>query len=140
MKPTPVLVATDFVLFGREGDQLFLLLIQRLNEPFKDNWALPGGFLDPGEDLEDCAIRELREETNVKLTKALQVGAYGHPERDPRGRVISIAFTAVINKGDHTAKAADDAKALRWFNLSALPDLAFDHHQIVKHAYRKLMV
>jgi 8-oxo-dGTP diphosphatase len=139
MKPTPVLVATDFVLFGREADNLFVLLIQRLNQPFQHAWALPGGFLDPGEDLASCALRELEEETSVFLNHAEQVGVYDDPNRDPRGRVIAVAFSAIVKKDAVKPVAADDAKCLSWHLLSRLPKLAFDHDQMIREAKSKML-
>jgi 8-oxo-dGTP diphosphatase len=139
MKPNPVLIATDFVLFGIEGDGTFILLIQRLNPPFKDSWALPGGFLDPGEDLATCALRELAEETSVQLDKAQQLGIYDAPNRDPRGRVISVVYSAVITKKSINPKASDDAKNLCWQPLNNLPELAFDHQQIIEDARARML-
>ncbi len=110
-----------------------LLLIERKNEPFAGFWALPGGFLDEGETLESAAIRELREETGLNATNVQQVKAYSHPDRDPRTRVISVAFVASISDAESPI-AADDAARVGWFNLNQLPLLAFDHQQIVKDA------
>jgi 8-oxo-dGTP diphosphatase len=139
MKPTPVLVATDFVLFSTEGKETFVLLIQRLNPPFQNSWALPGGFLDPDEDLATCALRELAEETSVKLDKAQQLGIYDAPNRDPRGRVISVAYSAAITKNSINPRAADDAKNLCWQPLNNLPELAFDHQQIIEDAQARML-
>jgi 8-oxo-dGTP diphosphatase len=138
MKPTPVLVATDFVLFGIASNSVYVLLIQRLNPPFQNNWALPGGFLDANEDLKSCALRELAEETSVVLQKAEQVGIYDSPNRDPRGRVISVAYTALIEQEKYSPQAADDARSLKWHPLQDLPKLAFDHASIIKDARQKL--
>ena len=132
--PDSFLVATDVVLFGRDGDSVSVLLIQRKNPPFKNAWALPGGFLDKPEDLMDGALRELQEETGIVLAHAIQVGAYGKPDRDPRGRVISIAFTAEIEKKAQQPIAADDAKNVAWHPLNKLPELAFDHSCIIQDA------
>ena len=136
MKPVPILVATDVVLFGI-GPEVSVLLIQRKNEPFKDAWALPGGFVDPDEDLMQAALRELVEETSVEITNAIQVGAYGNPGRDPRGRVVSIAYTAHVEITDVKPKAADDAKKVAWHPLKKLPELAFDHARIISDAAMK---
>lgn len=132
--PDTFLVATDVVLFGRDGDSISVLLIQRKNPPFQNAWALPGGFLDKPEDLMEGALRELHEETGIILAHALQVGAYGKPDRDPRGRVISIAFTAEIEKKSQLPVAADDAKNVAWHPLNLLPELAFDHARIIQDA------
>ncbi len=136
MKPTAHLVATDIVLFSKLNNQNVVLLIMRKNPPFKNAWALPGGFLDVDEDLENCALRELEEETSVKLSQLNFVGVYGNPNRDPRGRVISVAYAALVNINQHEPKAADDAKNVGWKNLEDLPTLAFDHQQIIADAAR----
>ncbi len=137
MMPTKYLVATDVVLFTQD-DALEVLLIQRKNQPFQNAWALPGGFLDPEEDLCAGALRELHEETGIKLMDATQLGAYGAPHRDPRGRVISIAFYAQTDKKAVKPKAADDAKNVGWFSVDALPPLAFDHAIIIADALRRV--
>jgi len=136
VKPTPILVAADVVVFTQNGNRLQVLLIQRLNQPFKDCWALPGGFIEPHEDLPAGAARELNEEAGINLDeKALtHSGTYGHPTRDPRGRVISVAFVAYVKPNAHTPKAADDAKSVQWFSLDEMPDLAFDHAMIIADA------
>jgi 8-oxo-dGTP diphosphatase len=134
------LVATDVVLFG-QTDQLCVavLLIERKNPPFQGCWAFPGGFLEIDEDLAQGAVRELKEETGVDVSpvQLVQIGAYGHPDRDPRGRVISVAFTAAVNMKSCKPQAADDAASLRWFNLNELPELAFDHAIILRDAINK---
>jgi len=135
MMPTPMLVAADVVLFGKNAlGATSVLLIQRKNMPFQFSWALPGGFVDADEDFEDAAIRELAEETGIKLTDVKQVGIYGKPGRDPRGRVISIAFTAKVSVEDFEPHAMDDAMNIGWFLMEELPPLAFDHDQIIKDA------
>ena len=139
MKPTPILVATDFILFGNEGEEVFVLLIQRKNPPYQNDWALPGGFLDPDEDLITGALREMREETSVVLTKGVQVGVYDDPERDPRGRVISVAYAASVQLNAVDPKPADDAKHLEWHPIKNLPALAFDHEQIIADAMHVLI-
>lgn len=137
MKPTPVLLTTDIVLFSKNRNgELQILLIQRKNPPFKDCWALPGGFVDPDEDLHPCALRELQEETGVKLEDLKQLGAYGDPKRDERGRVVTVAFWADLKK-EVEVFAADDAKNARWYIISELPGLAFDHDRIIQDAINK---
>ncbi|HBX88311.1 MAG: NUDIX hydrolase [Bacteroidales bacterium] len=128
-------VTADVVLFWAKGDKLRLLLIERLNEPFSGKWALPGGFVDKDEDLHDAAARELKEETGIDFTRLRQVGAYGKPGRDPRGHVITIAFTGLISVEPQLV-AGDDAVAAKWFFVDELPPLAFDHEKIIKDAYR----
>ena len=130
-----MLVATDIVLLGKDTfGGTSILLIQRKNQPFQFAWALPGGFVDPDEDLADGAKRELAEETGIKIESLRHVGAYGKPYRDPRGRVISIAFTANVSIEDFEPKAMDDAINIGWFSLDELPMLAFDHPEIIKDA------
>ena len=132
-------VTTDVVVFGYDaGGDLKLLLIQRGGEPFKGQWALPGGFVEMDEDLEAGALRELEEETGVKDLYVEQLYTFGAPGRDPRGRVISVAHYALVNLGNHPAVAADDAARVEWFPLSALPELAFDHAGIIEMATTRL--
>lgn len=123
-----ILVTTDMIV--RSGDKI--LLIQRKNDPFKDQWALPGGFVENHERMREAALRELKEETNIDLHSPdiRFVGYFDAPERDPRGRAISFAFSAHIEK-EAEVKAGDDAGDAQWFNLDELPELAFDHADIV---------
>lgn len=128
-------VATDCVIFGFTGKQLKVLLIKRNVEPYKDCWALPGGFLresDPS--AEACAIRELQEETGLRLTpdRIWQLGISSDIDRDPRTRVISLSFIALVAPSD--VKGGDDANDAQWFNLDELPTLAFDHAKILEKA------
>ncbi|GLC38645.1 hypothetical protein PLESTB_000455900 [Pleodorina starrii] len=135
--PRPaVTVDTIIVSRPRDGVPPQLLLIKRKNPPFKDTWALPGGFVDEGEGLDAAARRELQEETSVNpSTVALsQVGAFGDPGRDPRGWTITVAYAALVPSTDLGVKAADDAKDARWFDVSQLPPLAFDHKLVVRTA------
>ncbi len=108
-----------------------ILLIKRLKEPYKEYWALPGGFVDEHEDLEQAAHRELMEETNLKAETLSQFKTYGTPHRDPRGHCISVVFNTINNK-EVKAIAGDDAKELAWFSLDDLPELAFDHKVIIE--------
>jgi|SRR5690554_529329 len=139
MNHAPIIYVTvDVALFRKKEETLELLLIQRLNEPYKNMWALPGGFVDKNEDLETAAKRELFEETNVRIFQIQQIKAYGNPDRDPRGHTVSIAFfgsTDLLTE----AKAKDDAKALRWFSIEELPVMAFDHNEIVRDAIEKYL-
>lgn len=125
-------VTADTVLFAKKDEQIFVLLIQRGNEPYKGHWAFPGGFLNMDETLPRCAERELAEETGIVLTDMKLVGIYSDVERDPRGRVITAAYTAMTTMPE--AKAADDAAAAKWWPLNALPQLAFDHDVILRDA------
>ena len=132
-------VTVDIVVFGYDGGrQLKLLLIERGGEPFRGSWALPGGFVDMDEDLETAALRELEEETGVKDLFVEQLYTYGAVDRDPRGRVISVAYFSLVNLQDHPAVAASDATRAEWFPLDELPDLAFDHSKIITMANQRL--
>jgi len=127
-------VAADVCLFSERDEGLCLLLIARRNEPFRGLWALPGGFLEPDEDLDSCARRELLEETGLDAPALRQFGVFSDPRRDPRERVISVAYVGVISSTDSWPDAGTDAAAARWFPVEALPSLAFDHAQIVARA------
>ncbi|MFT7121393.1 MAG: 8-oxo-dGTP diphosphatase [Neolewinella sp.] len=132
-------VTVDIVVYGYDGGkQLKLLLIQRGGEPFKGSWALPGGFVDMEENLETAALRELEEETGVKDLYVEQLYTFGKPGRDPRGRVISVAYFSLVNLQDHPAVAASDATKAEWFPLDELPELAFDHSEIITIANSRL--
>lgn len=136
--PRPALTV-DCVIFGLdESNKLKILLIQRALEPFKGDWALPGGFVDMEEDLEAAALRELEEETGVRNVFIEQLYTFGQPERDPRGRVVSVAYYALVNLGEHPVQASSDADYVDWFELDQLPQLAFDHDRIVELAIARL--
>ncbi|ELR70486.1 Putative 8-oxo-dGTPase [Fulvivirga imtechensis AK7] len=129
-----ILVTADAVVFGKENSKCgYLLLIERKNEPFQQCWAFPGGFVEDDEDLRLAAARELEEETGLKISedKFRQVGAWGTPGRDPRGRTVTIVFTAEVDINDHQLQAADDASDVKWWPLDKLPKLAFDHQEIL---------
>ncbi len=132
-------LTADIVLFTFAEGTLQLLLIERAREPFAGSWALPGGFVDIGEALEVAARRELYEETGVKDIYVEQLHTFGTPDRDPRGRVITVAYLALAS-ADIMAKtrAGDDASETTWYAISDLPSLAFDHHEIIQVALRRL--
>lgn len=132
-------VTTDVVVFTIRDRRLNLLLIERGGEPFRGIWALPGGFLDIDEDLEACAKRELEEETGVSGVYLEQLYTFGKPDRDPRERVISIAYYALVPSDRLQVKAASDASDAKWFALDEMPELAFDHNQIIKQAHGRLV-
>ena len=125
-------VTTDCIIFSLDGEDWKVLLIKRKNEPFKDRWAFPGGLLNPEETADTGALRELEEETGVKNATIEQLHTYTNPHRDPRERVITIAYVAIIKMQD--VKANDDAKEANWFSINNLPPLAFDHEEILKDA------
>ena len=132
--PRPA-VTVDMVILHRTANGTEILLIERLNNPFAGCWALPGGFVDENEDLPDAAARELREETSLTGIALQQIGAFGRPGRDPRGHTITVAYWGICNTSEKAA-AADDAKNLRWFPISQLPPLAFDHDEIIAEALK----
>ncbi|WP_010227639.1 NUDIX domain-containing protein [Gillisia marina] len=132
-----IAITVDAVIIKDLNSSAKILLIKRKNEPYKNNWALPGGFLEAIENLEDAAKRELLEETGVEVEDLIQLKAYGDLNRDPRGRTVSIAFIGIVNK-EVRIKAGDDAKEAVWFNLDELPELAFDHSEIIEDAKRYL--
>jgi 8-oxo-dGTP diphosphatase len=130
-------VTVDIVVVTREA-QPRVLLIRRKKEPFAGAWAIPGGFVDPGETLAAAAERELREETGVEIVALEQLAAFGDPGRDPRGWTVSVAFLARVDPNT-SATAADDAAAVEWHPLGALPQtLAFDHDKILARARARL--
>ncbi|MBI2992862.1 MAG: NUDIX hydrolase [Gammaproteobacteria bacterium] len=131
-------VSTDIVLFTIEEEKLKVLLIQRAADPFRDHWALPGGFVEIDEDLEAGALRELGEETGVTGVWLEQLYTFGRPDRDPRERVITIAYYALVPIDRLHVRAASDARDARWFEWKNLPPLAFDHREIIDRAHRRL--
>ena len=111
-------VTTDMVVFSELNDQICVLLIKRKGHPFIGQWALPGGHLDPGETVEECAVRELREETGVENVDITLVGIFSKPGRDPRGWYVSIAYAAGVEMDQVCIEAGDDAKEAAWFTIS----------------------
>ena len=136
--PRPALTV-DCVIFGMDSSSdLKVLLIQRGHEPYKDHGALPGGFVDMEEDLENAALRELEEETGVKDVFIEQLYTFGAPGRDPRGRVVSVAYFALVNLDEHPVQASSDARNVNWFSQEKMPALAFDHQLIYETALNRL--
>jgi len=135
--PRPALTV-DLLITRNIENRQEVLLIQRLNSPFKNFWALPGGFVDMDETLEQAATRELSEETGLLNVELVQFKAYSTVDRDPRGRTVSVVFTGQV---EHyiVATAGDDAKNAGWFNVLELPTLAFDHEIIINEALINLM-
>lgn len=131
-------VTTDIVIFTIRDERLQVLLIRRSDPPFAGMWALPGGFVDIDEDLEHCALRELEEETGITGVYLEQLYTFGRPGRDPRERIITVAYYALVRSGGLHLRAASDARELGWFAWDALPALAFDHDEIVRRAHERL--
>lgn len=125
-------VTVDIVILCEFENQTKLLLIERGNDPFKNKWALPGGFIDMNETLEESAVRELHEETGLQGVKLQQFRTYGDPGRDPRGRTVSVVFYGFTDIKNSIVAGGDDAKNAGWFNLNNIPDMAFDHNLILK--------
>lgn len=135
--PRPALTV-DVVVFGFTGSRIEVMLIQRRNDPFKGSWAFPGGFVDHMEDIPIAAARELEEETGLKNHHLVEFGAFGKPSRDPRGHTVSIAFWALVNKEDVDIQPGDDAADVAWFQLTSVPQLAFDHQEMLQKALRHM--
>ncbi|MHC4843490.1 MAG: NUDIX domain-containing protein [Planctomycetota bacterium] len=138
--PRPM-VTVDAIVFGFfNKTKIKLLLIKRGNEPFKGQWALPGGFVGIDEELEAAVVRELEEETGLKGVQLEQLHTFGKIGRDPRGRQITIAYMGIINEEHEIVKGGDDADEANWFDINALPsEMAFDHSQIAEYAITQLI-
>lgn len=134
--PHPAITA-DCIVFARQGAETYVLLIERRNNPCKGCWAFPGGFMNIDETTEDAARRELREETGLHIEELTQIGAFSKVDRDPRERVVTIAYYALL---DHLpeVKGRDDARRAQWFSIDDLPTLAFDHAEILEQAMKIL--
>ena len=131
--PRPA-VTVDIIVFKNIENNPEILLIERKNEPFKNMWALPGGFVDKDEDIKTAAYRELAEETSIKNIQLSQLQAFGKPGRDPQGHTISIVHIGFLKNNNQKIEAGDDAKNLQWFSVDQLPELAFDHEEIIDYA------
>ena len=131
-------VTVDIVVFTIQNNDLKVLLVKRDIEPFKGKWAIPGGFVRMDESLEEAAKRELQEETGVKEIYLEQLYTFGDPKRDPRGRVITVSYIALINSDKIKLKPKTDVLDARWFPINKIPKLAFDHGKIFKYALKRL--
>jgi 8-oxo-dGTP diphosphatase len=131
-------LTVDCVVFGFDEGELKVLLIERGLEPFKGRWALPGGFVRVDETLDVAALRELSEEAGLKNVFLEQLYSFGAIHRDPRERVVSVAYYALVKLADYETKAATDAAAARWFAVTMVPRLAFDHGEILALALARL--
>ncbi len=130
-------VTVDVVIFNLADNELKVLLVRRAHPPFQGKWAIPGGFVHIDESLETAARRELEEETAVREVYLEQLYTFGAPGRDPRGRVITVAYFALL-PGAVPTRAGDDAAEAAWYSAYALPELAFDHAEILKYALQRL--
>lgn len=135
--PRPA-VTVDILLLYKENSKYEILLIKRKNEPYKNRWAMPGGFVDENEDLLVAAKRELIEETGILTENIIQLVTVGTPGRDPRGHTISVVYGAVIDEKTDP-NAGDDADDANWFDIDNLPELAFDHLEILETQILKLI-
>jgi len=131
-------LTVDCVVFGIADSDLKVLLIQRDLEPFRNRWALPGGFIHLDETLEQAALRELREETGLTKVYLEQLYTFGSLQRDPRERVITVAYYALVKLSDHAVQAATDAREAAWFAVTDVPKLAFDHDEVLTIALARL--
>src|SRR5215469_6279527 len=134
---TKLLVTVDVVLFTIRNRALHLLLIRRLARPYENRYALPGGFVLEDESLDAAAVRELHEETGVDKVYLEQLYTFGDPKRDPRGRVVTVSYYALVPQ-DQTLHAGTDASDAAWFPVTDLPPLAFDHRRIAEYAHQRL--
>jgi 8-oxo-dGTP diphosphatase len=133
-------LTVDCVIFGLDLDEetLKVMLIERDIEPFAGMWAIPGGFVRNGETLSDAAMRELQEETGITDVFLEQLYTFGDPGRDPRGWVVSVAYYALVSPEKHSISATTDARQARWFPVTSVPHLAFDHDEILKAALGRI--
>ncbi len=131
-------LTVDCVVFGLDDEDLKVMLIQRNLPPFKGEWALPGGFVHVDETIDDAARRELEEETGLSNVFLEQLYTFGQLGRDPRERVVSVAYYALVKLMDHSVQAATDAADAAWFPVMDVPSLAFDHHDILDMALNRL--
>ncbi|RED45240.1 8-oxo-dGTP diphosphatase [Winogradskyella eximia] len=138
MSNQSIKLSVDAVVFGYEEGNISVLLIKRKYEPFKGEWAIPGGFVLNEESLEEAVERELHEETGIKINYLEQLYTFGKPSRDPRGRVVSVAYFGLVRPNAYKIVASTDAEQVQWFNINELPKLSFDHKEILKAAIERL--
>lgn len=138
MQSSNILLTVDAIVFGYQQRQLKVLLIRRQYAPFEGAWALPGGFVKEDESLETAVERELLEETGVKINYLEQLYTFGRPDRDPRQRVVTVAYFGLVNPAQFDIAASTDAAEARWFSVTDLPQLAFDHQSVLDYALTRL--
>ncbi|WP_085765886.1 NUDIX hydrolase [Nonlabens spongiae] len=131
-------LTVDAVVFGYENGKVYLLLINRKYEPFKNQWALPGGYVKDDENLEEAVARELKEESGVEINFLEQLYTFGAVDRDPRGRVVSISYYGLVRPDKFQISAATDAKDVKWFPLNEIPQVSFDHERIIESGIIRL--
>jgi 8-oxo-dGTP diphosphatase len=136
-KTSEIFVTVDIVIFALRDDDLQVLLIKRRYPPYENTWAIPGGFVEPGESIEDGAARELFEETNVRGVHIEQLYTFGRVDRDPRGRMITVAYFALVPK-PLAVQAGSDTTDAQWQSVYGLPQMAFDHAEIIGYALKRL--
>jgi 8-oxo-dGTP diphosphatase len=137
--PMPV-VTVDCIIYRKNTEDIYeVVLIKRAKDPFKNKWALPGGFLEMDEELEAAAKRELFEETGIDHNALQQIFTVGTIGRDPRQRTISIIYSGMYDTKTMQIKAGDDASAARWFSITELPPLAFDHNAVIQKAFSEFI-
>lgn len=135
-----LMLTVDAVVFRQNGSQLEVLLIQRKHNPFAGMWALPGGYVDMDETVEEAIVRELEEETSLKTNNLSQLYTFSAIGRDPRGRTVSVTFFGLTDMNNSTVKGGDDAKDAQWFDVENLPQLAFDHIKAVEMSKSKIKI
>jgi 8-oxo-dGTP diphosphatase len=138
MSKQEIKLSVDAVVFGYESGIISVLLIKRKYEPFIGKWAIPGGFVKNEESLEEAVERELQEETGIKINYLEQLYTFGKPFRDPRGRVVTIAYFGLVRPNAFKIFASTDAEQVQWFNIDQLPELSFDHKDILNTAIKRL--
>ncbi len=131
-------LTVDAVVFGYEEGNISILLIKRKYEPFKGKWAIPGGFVKNEESLEEAVQRELQEETGVQINYLEQLYTFGETNRDPRGRVVSVAYFGLVRPNAFKIEASTDAADVQWFHMNELPEISFDHKTILETAIKRL--
>ena len=138
MSKQEIKLSVDAVVFGYESGTISVLLIKRKYDPYKGKWAIPGGFVKNEESLEEAVERELQEETGIKINYLEQLYTFGKPSRDTRGRVVSIAYFGLVRPNAFKIFASTDAEQVQWFNINELPELSFDHKDILDAAIQRL--
>lgn len=131
-------VATDAIVFSGKGDDIRVLLIKRKYDPYSGMWALPGGFVEDDEELEAAAIRELEEETGLRVTSMEQLHTFGRVGRDARGRTVTVTYYTILEHADTSVAGADDATHAEWVLVKDITELAFDHMEMLEMALKRI--